>query len=144
MSNKVATHRENDRDQRAQRTKKARYVETVVWSTVALALTAFAGPVLYGKLHHVFLLETGQSATATIMQLHDTGHRYNDHPEMRILLQLRGEAGDAYQISVDHVPPPFDRPGYEVGAVLDVRVDPEDRNEIAIAGLSASSGPPAR
>jgi hypothetical protein len=79
------------------------------------------------------LLSVGLPGTATITAVADTGATINDNPSVLFDLQVLVDGGDAYPVEHTQVVSRMALPGFQPGATVPVRVDPEDPNVLIIA-----------
>ena len=76
----------------------------------------------------------GAAATARVLRVKDTGNRFNDNPQVSLLLEVQPEQGEPWNVQVREVISVVELPRYQEGAVLDVRVHPDDRSIVVILG----------
>ena len=77
----------------------------------------------------------GIEASATIVGTFDTGNRYNRDPEVRIDMEVRVDGRDPYRASATKILSPVELHKYTEGAVLWVKVNPDDSGHVIIMGL---------
>jgi hypothetical protein len=100
-----------------------------------IAVVAFAvgfGPTGKRQSRDKALERVGVLAAATILDLTDTGSRYNKNPEVRLKLEIRPQNGDPYIAEVRTVISVVELPKYQPGATLRVKYDPENPSTVAI------------
>ncbi len=115
---------------------KGKNVLVVVILGVILLMVGIAiGPGLYKDHQQKKVLASGVQAPATIIDIIDTGNRYNDNPEVRILLKVEPGGAAAYQAEQNTVLSPVDLVKYRPGQAVQVKYDPEDPAVVAIVGL---------
>ena len=80
------------------------------------------------------ILSTGQPATGQIASVQQTGTYVNNNPQVSLLINVTPQQGAPYQAQLTKIVSMFEIPQYQVGAALDLRVDPANPMSIAIAG----------
>ena len=76
--------------------------------------------------------ETGLSASAEVLEIWDTGVRLNDNPVVGFRLLVTLEDGTSYEAETKNVVSVVHIPQVQPGAVLSVKVDPADRERVAL------------
>jgi len=76
--------------------------------------------------------ETGVFASAEVLEVWDTGVRYNNNPVVGFRLLVTLADGTTYEAETKNVVSVVHIPQVQPGAVLPVKVDPEDRNRVAL------------
>lgn len=76
--------------------------------------------------------ETGVSASAEVLEVWDTGVRYNNNPVVGFRLRVTLADGATYETETKNVVSVVHIPQVQPGAVLPVKVDPKDRNRVAL------------
>ncbi|MEZ4335272.1 MAG: hypothetical protein R3B82_01475 [Sandaracinaceae bacterium] len=107
--------------------------ETIALTALAVGLLGVSSPLLYANYERVRLLLWGDDATGTIVEVRDTGRHYREHPELEVTLELQRASGETYEVTVERAVPATQRARYEVGAEVDVQVDPSDDTTVRIA-----------
>jgi hypothetical protein len=79
------------------------------------------------------LLRSGRVGSATVAGVRQTGTFVNDNPECELELQVRVDGGDPYPVVHRQVLAMVALPGFQPGASVPVRVDPEDPLILVIA-----------
>lgn len=77
------------------------------------------------------LLQQGLPGQATIVSVYQTGTMVNNNPQIGLVLQINGPLGQ-YQTETKAVIPMISIPQFQPGAVLPVKIDPSNRNNIAL------------
>ncbi|ABX06360.1 hypothetical protein Haur_3724 [Herpetosiphon aurantiacus DSM 785] len=77
------------------------------------------------------LLQQGLPGQATIINVYQTGMMVNNNPQIGLVLQIDGPLGQ-YQTETKAVIPMISIPQFQPGAVLPVKIDPSNRNNIAL------------
>lgn len=109
--------------------------ETAYLTALGVGLALLLSPLFYANYRRVRLILWGEPSTATIVRLHDTGDRYREHPEVEMTVELESDDGVPYWVTVRRAVPHDQRARYEVGAELDVQVDPNDPQVVGITGV---------
>ena len=76
--------------------------------------------------------ETGVSASAKVLAIWDTGVRLNDNPIVGFRLLVMLEDGTSYEAETKTVVSVVHIPQVQPGAVLPVKVDPENQQLVAL------------
>lgn len=82
-----------------------------------------------------YLAENGIQGEATVINITDTGTRINDNPRIHIDLEIRLEGYDPYQLRKSMVVPLIRLPQVQPGQMVQVLVDPTDRENPNRVGL---------
>ena len=98
--------------------------------------TMFRGMAVKNKL-----MKTGVSATARILQVSDTGVTINNSPQIKLLLEVTPPSGMVYQVETKEIISRLSTSSFQVGNVLPVKVDLDNKNLVAIdySGDSSSA-----
>ncbi|MEM6293198.1 MAG: DUF3592 domain-containing protein [Myxococcota bacterium] len=80
------------------------------------------------------VLSIGQPAVGQVLSAMQTGTYVNNNPQIRLTICVTPHGGTPYQVNTTKVVSMFEIPQYQVGAQLDVRVDPANPSKVAIAG----------
>jgi len=90
------------------------------------------------------LLETGEPAEATILEVRDTGMTVNEiYPVVKVLLEVRPQGRPAYQAETQMMINRMDIPQVQPGLVVPVKFDPRNPRHVAVvkqAELTATEG----
>ena len=76
--------------------------------------------------------ETGFQASAEVLEIWDTGVRLNDNPVVGFRLLVTLDDGTSYEAVTKNVVSVVHIPQVQPGAVLPVKVDPENRERVAL------------
>jgi hypothetical protein len=106
-----------------------------ILGAIAAIIGIAIGPGLYKDHQQKKVLASGVEAPATIVDIVDTGNRYNDNPEVRIILEVEPEGAEPYTAEQNTVMSPVDLVKFKPGQAVSVRYDPEDPSLVAIVGL---------
>ncbi|MBM7841582.1 hypothetical protein [Herpetosiphon giganteus] len=92
--------------------------------------------VLFAILRRVYgpnkkLLQQGLPGQARIINVYETGLRINRNPQIGLVLEISGPLGQ-YQTETKAVIPMISIPQFQPGAVLPIKIDPSNRNNIAL------------
>lgn len=74
----------------------------------------------------------GLPASAVVVGLEDTGNRFNDTPEIRVLLEVRAEGRPPWRASVIRILSVAEAPAFAPGRGFAVRYDPRRPERIAL------------
>jgi hypothetical protein len=89
------------------------------------------------------LLKTGVSARAVIKELRDTGVTVNNAPQVKLLLEVSPPTGAPYLVETKTLISRLETPSFQPGTELPVKIDPNNKNKIAIdrsGGASYAGG----
>lgn len=104
-------------------------------ATIVLPLLVIGfvlGPVLWNRYQTARLLEHGVAATASVLEIIDTGDRMNKNPVVRVRLTVRGADGTEFPAEVETVASAVRLQTLKPGARLVVRYDAAHRERVAI------------
>lgn len=76
--------------------------------------------------------EHGIPAVAEILEVWDTNIRYNHHPVVGFRLRVSLKDGHSYEATTRNAISVVIIPQYQPGAVIPVKVDPQDNSRVAI------------
>lgn len=79
------------------------------------------------------LMVTGRQGTATVTALRDTGVTINDNPQVELDLDVSVEGMPVYPVTHRQVISRLAVAGFQPGATLPVRVDPQQPRSLIIA-----------
>jgi hypothetical protein len=80
-----------------------------------------------------YLMQSGRVGTATVTAVRQTGTFINNNPECELDLQVSVDGGEAYAVTHRQVLAMVALPGFQPGASVPVRVDPNDPSSLIIA-----------
>jgi hypothetical protein len=79
------------------------------------------------------LQETGVAARARILEIWDTGITVNENPVIGIRAEVTRADGTTYTATIPKsLISRLDIPRFQPGAVVDVRIDPQDSSKVAL------------
>lgn len=81
------------------------------------------------------LIEEGTPAPATITSVSQTGVYMNNNPQVRIDLEIAPDDGDTYTVVLHRFLQLVQIPQVQPGNVVEVRIDPANKQRVAIVGL---------
>jgi len=110
-------------------------IAVFILGSIFLIIGIALGPGLYKDWQQKKVLESGIEAPATIVDIVDTGNRYNDNPEVRIILEVEPEGGEPYTAEQNTVMSPVDLVKFKPGQSVRVKYDPGKPSLVAIMGL---------
>ncbi len=90
-------------------------------------------PLLQNMQQRNRILQSGIMATATILQLSETGMMVNYQPQVRFQLQVNPPNGAPYQVETTMVVSQLQIPRIQPGMVVPVKIDPNDPMKVALA-----------
>ena len=80
-----------------------------------------------------YLMQAGRVGTATVSAVRQTGTFVNNNPECELDLQVAVDGGAPYAVTHRQVLAMVALPGFQPGASVPVRVDPNDPQSLIIA-----------
>ena len=87
------------------------------------------------------ILQTGLPGKAKVLSLAETGVTVNNAPQVLLNLEVTPDhTRRPYQVQTKQIISMIHIPQFQPGARLLVRVDPNDPNQVAIAGVDAGAG----
>ncbi len=109
----------------------------VIFSVVLLlALVA-----LWSYYDNDQLLRKGLPGEAVVLEIEDTGNRYNGQPEVRLLLEITPQKGATFRSEARQTISPVYLPQFQPGAHLEVRYDPKNHKKAAIKRILKKTQP---
>lgn len=103
----------------------------LITAVVLIFVFRVIGNVTKGNRESQRILMTGMPAQAKIIGLQDTGTRLNDNPLVVIGLEINN-GSQPYQTQVRQIVPMIRMSQVQPGAMVEVRIDPQDRSKVAI------------
>jgi hypothetical protein len=97
-----------------------------------LALTV--GPTMLRDWRELQIKDHGTDATATLLNIKDTGDRHNEDPIVQLAIEIQPEAGEPYRTSIVTAMSAVELPKYKAGDTVRVRFDPEHPERAALIG----------
>jgi hypothetical protein len=86
------------------------------------------------------ILQTGMPGKAKVLGLAETGMTVNNSPQVLLTLEVTPDhTRRPYQVQTKQIISILHIPQFQPGARLLVRVDPNDPNQVAIAGVDTAS-----
>ena len=113
-------------------------VRYVVMAVIIGMLAITLGPKLFAKMQEKRVLDNGTAASATIIDLDETGDYVNREPEILITVEVDGEGGEPFTAKITKVMSPIELKRYDVGTRVKIRYDPDNRRKAALVGLDKS------
>lgn len=77
--------------------------------------------------------ESGLPASARVVELTDTGNRFNATPEIRITLEVTAAGRAPWRATITRILSVADAPGFAPGREFPVRYDPAHPERVAVA-----------
>lgn len=102
------------------------------FAIVLVALAVAFGPSLIQHSKQAKVLENGVEATASVVQVAETGKLVNYKPEVRIVLDVKPDQGKPFQAETRMVLSSVDAVKYQPGKSVQVRYDPAHPSTVAI------------
>jgi len=89
------------------------------------------------------LLRSGRPAKAVIARVFDTGTTVNQHPQVRLELDVRRPDGTTYRAATTAVVSRLQAPFYQPGQTVEVRFDPKNPARVALVEMAAPEAAPS-
>lgn len=118
---------------------------TAVSLIFTFAILGFVGYMVYVKLikpsqNAKRILQTGMPGKAKVLLLAETGVTINNAPQVLLTLEVTPDSTRRpYQVQTKQVISIVHIPQFQPGAKLLVRIDPNDPNQVAIAGVDTGA-----
>ena len=84
------------------------------------------------------ILKAGEPATATILEVSDTGMTINENPVVKLKLKVQRKSGSPYEAEAKTLISRLQVGSFQPGQKLNVKVDPEHPENIAVDGAGSS------
>ncbi len=110
-----------------------------IFSVVLLLLLMF----FWSYYSNDQLLRKGLPGEAVILDIQDTGNRYNDQPEVKLILEITPRQGAPFRSEAKQIISPVYLPQFQPGAHVEVRYDPKNRKKAAIKKILKKPIPPS-
>ena len=111
-------------------------IPIVVVVIIAVVFGLVFLPMIRGSMRSSKLMQTGVSAQAQILKVWQTGMSVNDQPQLGLLLQVQPTDGTPpFQAEAKKVVPLVQIPQFQPGGMLEVKYDPANPKEVAIAAI---------
>lgn len=104
---------------------------------LAFVLGVTVVPILWNHFRRGAVLSKGIEANARIVDLTDTGKRYNTNPVVKIRLVVTAVSGKDYNAEITLPVSPVRLADYKPGMVVKVKYDPKKPENVAIAGIES-------
>jgi len=115
--------------------KSGARLAVVIIAVIAVVVGIGFGPDILQQFREDKIMDSGMSATGQILDVVDTGNRYNSNPQVEILLEITDSSGKTWQARTRKILSPVDLVSYQTGAEVRVMYDPEDPSSVLILGL---------
>jgi len=116
----------------------------IIMSVILIAVFGGTFGTIFGRMaSQNRLLKTGVSARAVIKELRDTGVTVNNAPQIKLLLEVTPPTGAPYLVQTKMLISRLETPSFQPGVELAVKIDPNNKNKVAIdrsGGASFSGG----
>ena len=116
----------------------------IIMSVILIAVFGGTFGTIFGRMAtQNRLLKTGVSATAVIKELKDTGVTVNNAPQIKLLLEVSPPTGAPYLVQTKTLISRLETSSFQPGMVVPVKIDPSNKNKIAIdrsGGASYAGG----
>jgi hypothetical protein len=104
----------------------------VVLLLLIVMVGIFVVPMLFTERRNARILKEGVPAKARVMTIVSTGNFHNDQPEVRMLLEVRPDAGEPFDSQLDTYMSPVYLSRFQPGSIVDVRFDPKRHIDVAL------------
>jgi hypothetical protein len=117
------------------------WLPIVIVVFVVVILAIFFLPMLRGSVRTSKLMQTGVSAQAQIIKVWQTGMYVNEQPQIGLVLQVQPSNGAPFQAEAKKVVSMIQIPQFQPGQMLEVKYDPANPKEVAIAAILSTGMP---
>src|SRR5450759_2809790 len=111
------------------------FLPIIIIVVVVVVLGIVFLPMLRGSMQSSKLLQTGVAAKAQILKVWQTGMYVNEQPQLGMVLNVMPDNGAAFQVEAKKVVSMVQIPQFQPGAMLEVKYDPANPKQVAIAAL---------
>lgn len=102
---------------------------------LVLGIVTLSGlPILRAHFRGQRLATQGETATARVLALRDTGTRVNGQVLTDVEVEVQPPGGAAFRSSAQAIITPINGPAMQPGRTLNVRYDPNDHRRVVIMG----------
>lgn len=101
---------------------------------LAIVLGVTVVPIVWNHFRRGAVLSKGVGANARIVDITDTGRRYNTNPVVKIRLVVTDASGKDFNAEITLPVSPVRLADYKPGAVVKVKYDPKKPENVAIEG----------
>jgi hypothetical protein len=108
-------------------------IEYIVYFAVAMMFVFGLMPLLWDGVRNHFLQANGLPTQAKVLVIEDTRSKVNGNPVVDLQLSVRAPGGETYAASLRTAISPVDLPRFQPGMTVDVVVDKENPQRLAIA-----------
>jgi hypothetical protein len=110
-------------------------IPVAVFGFIALIFAIVFGSIFRRWRIKQRVLQTGVDATATIVQIRDTGTRINDNPVVGLMLQVQPVNAPSFQVEVKETVSIVQMSMFQPGTQLQVKYDPAQPSHVAIVSV---------
>jgi hypothetical protein len=89
-------------------------------------------PEVLSYLREKKTLETGVKATAVVVEMIDTGNRFNKNPQVRLKIEVRPEHQTPFHAEITMIISVVELNRFQPGSVLTVKYDEKDHSKVAL------------
>lgn len=111
------------------------FLPIIIILIVAVVFGIVFLPMLRGSMRSSKLLQTGVAAKAQILKVWQTGMYVNEQPQLGMVLNVMPDNAAAFQVEAKKVVSFIQIPQFQPGAMLEVKYDPANPKQVAIAAL---------
>jgi len=120
-----------------------------IFSFGLVALSILFAVIIVGRLlrnssQNRKLLQTGETATAVILELRDTGTTVNDNPQVELVLDVLPTNRSSFRATARTLISRLQTSQVQPGMQVLVKYDPSDPSKVALAGFGGMSNSPGR
>lgn len=116
-------------------------IPVVVLGIMAIVFVPFIIRLVRNSAQNSQLMATGLDASATIVNVWETGVRINQQPQVGILLEVHPANAAPFQAQATTVISYFQAAQFQPGATVQVKYDPNNTSKVAIAALGGAANP---
>jgi hypothetical protein len=112
------------------------YLSYGIAALVIVFVIIAVGRLVRGGARNRQLLQSGESATATIVELRDTGTTVNDNPQVELVLDVLPAGRPPFRATARTLISRLQTSQVQPGMQVLVKFDPSDTSKVALAGFA--------
>lgn len=106
---------------------------------VVVVIVLFVLPIIRNSMRNRQLMQTGETAQATILRVWETGVRINEQPQIGLQLNVTPATRPAFQAEARMTISFMQAGYYQPGMIVEVKYDPNDTSKVAVSGVTGAS-----
>ncbi len=121
----------NDNSKNSSNSKKSLVITISILLFILMPLAGIFIPKCFDNK----LLKNGFPAKAKILKIRDTGNRFNEQPQVELLLEVHASGYKPYQTYVKMFISPVYLPQFQPGAQVNIKYNPKNPKKVAIESV---------